>query len=350
VLDKKEPMPHTRGHTAKESSCLPFFHPTRIVFIDDELGFIRYFSGGLNLNVPISCYASPHRLLADITAGTLETSINLDCWSSYTGRFADPQHEHMLSLDKTMLMMRVFARNRFDPVSVFVVDYAMPEMNGLELCRRLSHLPARKILLTGQAGVEQAVEAFNEGLIDCYVSKGTATTKPLLREHIQRFQRAFIADATGLVRQALRTETFTTWDEPDFCALFAYLRRAHGIVEYYAISDPAEGFMLVNDQGRGRLLLTYSDAVLDAQFATARLSGAPPDVCEALRQRRAGTFFADEESNRALDATAWRLACVPVHPFPTRPERYYALLDTSEPFDVSPQTVLGLRRFLAEQD
>lgn len=35
--------------------------------------------------------------------------------------------------------------------------------------------------------------------------------------------------------------------------------------------------------------------------------------------------------------------------FPTRPDLYYALLEAPAPFDVSPNTVLGLRAYLQGQ-
>jgi CheY-like chemotaxis protein len=348
VLNSQQSIPQRKSPPKSETGPLPFFHPTRVVFVDDDPGFLRYFPESLGAHIPISRYASARQLLSDLAQGRLETSIQLDCWSSDTDRFTDPDYEHMLSLDKTVLMNRVFARHRFDPVSVMVVDYDMPEMDGLALCRRLAHLPCRKILLTGQASEAQAVAAFNEGLIDYFLPKGASDRKTLLRERVQRYQRAFIADATELVRQALRTETLMTWDDPEFCALFAHLREVHGVVEYYAISDPAEGFLLVNAAGEGRLLLTYNGCALDSQLMSARLLGAPRDVVSALELRRAATFFCDERSDMVLDAPAWRLACVPVLPFPTGTDRYYALIDTCNPFDVSPRTVVGLRRYLEE--
>ncbi len=106
--------------------------------------------------------------------------------------------------------------------------------------------------------------------------------------------------------------------------------------------------MLVNEQGRGRLLLTFSAAAFAAQATMTRVSRAPPTVVERLEQRRADTF-AQEKGESVLDARAWSLACVPVQPFPTRSDRYYALLEAPAPFDVSPNTVLGLRGYLQGQ-
>ncbi len=57
--------------------------------------------------------------------------------------------------------------------SVIVSDMRMPQMNGAEFLRRARHLQpdATRILLTGQADLESAVAAINEGRIYRFLSK-----------------------------------------------------------------------------------------------------------------------------------------------------------------------------------
>ncbi len=334
----------------EETACLPFFHPTRVVFVDDDRAFLDFFPRSLGPGIPIARYDSPRKLLADLADGRIETRIDLNCWTSYSGRLADQEHEHVLGLDKTMLFMRVFARRRFAALSVAVIDFDMPEMDGLELCQALAHLPCRKILLTGQATEAQAVAAFNEGLIHAFVSKSDPRLKAVVLDRIQRYQRAFIADASRLVRQALWTESFRTWDDPSFGYLLQRLCDARGIVEYYAVSDPAEGFLLVDAEGNGQMLLTFWSQTLESQLAAGRFSGAPADVLERLARRQTGIYFSNDRADQVLDAEVWRQASVDLHPFPTDPDRFYGLVGHCHPLDVSPQTVLGLRAFLAGRE
>lgn len=334
----------------EESVCLPFFHPTRVVFVDDDRSFLSLFPRSLGGLFPVSRYESPRKLLTDLAAGRIETRIDLKCWTSYSGQLTDLNHEHMLGLDKTMIFMRVFARRRFGTLSVAVVDYDMPEMNGLSLCRAMAHLPCRKIMLTGQATEVQAVAAFNEGLIDCFVPKSDPNLKGIILERIRRYQRAFIADTTRLVRLALRTETVATWDDLGFSHLLHRFCETRNVAEYYVVTDPAEGFLLVDGQGNGQLLLTFATATLQSQLAAARLSGAPTDVLERLARRQVGLYFGDEQANTVLDPAVWRAACLDIQPFPTEPDRFYGLVDHCRPFDVSPSTVLGLQRFIDGQE
>jgi CheY-like chemotaxis protein len=334
----------------EETGWLPFFHPTRVAFIDDDRSFLEFFPRTLGAGLPISRYDSPRQLLTDLADGRIETHIDLKCWTSYNGRLAELDQEHLLGLDKTMIFRRVFARQRFGSLSVAVIDFDMPEMDGLDLCHAISHLPCRKILLTGQATESQAVAAFNEGLIDCYVSKSDPRLKTTIRERILRYQRAFIADETRVLRHALRAETHVTWGDPGLGPLLQGLREERGIVEYYAVSDPAEGFLLVDAEGNGLLLLAFRARTLEAQLASARLTGAPPDVIERLRHRQVGLYFSDERVDGILDPEGWRRAAVALRPFPTDPDCFFGLVEHCRPFDVSPDTVLGLHGFLAGRE
>jgi len=350
MLSRRRSHPLDVATVGKGAACLPFFHPTQIVFVDDDSGFLSWFSRGLDLRAPLRRYQSPARLLDDLAFARIPTRIDLDCWSNPRTREHSDGLQQLLGLNETQILRRLFNPRRFDVLSVAVVDYAMPEMDGVELLRRIESLPCRKILLTGQADDSVAVDAFNEGLIDYFASKAAPGLTRLIRRQILRFQRDFIADASALVRQALRTEHGRTWDDEVFCALLEEISARHGFVEYYAVGDPAEGFLLVDDEARGRLLLTFSAASIEAQFTAARLSGAPDEVLDRLAQEAVTTYFPAEYANQVLDAQAWHDACVPLHPFPNRSDRFYALLDHCEPLPVSPDSVRGLKARLAAQD
>ena len=66
----------------------------------------------------------------------------------------------------------IYNKDRFNDVSVIIVDYYMDEMNGIEVCETLSKHPAKKILLTGGADKENiAIDAFNKGIIHRFINK-----------------------------------------------------------------------------------------------------------------------------------------------------------------------------------
>ena len=329
----------------KARKCLPFYHPTRVVFVDDDRAFLNLLPLRLDGAVPFLRFESPRELLGELESGRLQGALELDWWDSYPAEGGHQGLEQVVAFDSSMIFMRVFNRARFGLVSVVVIDYRMPEMSGLDLCRKLAHLPCKRILLTGQADEGLAVHAFNEGLIDMYLPKLHPRLDTELSLAIQRFQFAFLEQATELMTKVLSTADPVVWGDPDFARFFYQICKDRRTVEYYAVSDP-KGYLLVDAQGEGELMLLFDEVDLDAQCAAAIASRAPEEVVERLRSRRGGLYFAQEDAEYVLCEAEWSKACLPLHPFPGRADRFYALVGQPSPLMVNPDTILGLNRYL----
>lgn len=59
------------------------------------------------------------------------------------------------------------------PFAVVIVDYGMPGMNGLDLLQQIKerHPHIRRIMLTGATGAAIALRAFEEHLLERYITK-----------------------------------------------------------------------------------------------------------------------------------------------------------------------------------
>src|SRR6185369_10734710 len=114
-------------------------------------------------------------------------------------RFGD----RLLRLQLSELRSVIDDRSRQQRVSVAVVDYDMPKMTGVEFCRAIRDLPVKTILLTGKAGLETAISAFNEGVIDCFLQKQDANVSSALRREIKRLQEEYFEDISNPIKCAL---------------------------------------------------------------------------------------------------------------------------------------------------
>jgi CheY-like chemotaxis protein len=325
--------------------CLPFYHPTRVVFVDDDPAFLNLVPLRLASTVPFLRFDSPYDLLEELSSARLQAVLDLDWWDAYPADGARGGVEEVVALDRSALHLRVFNRVRFGLVSVLVIDYQMPEMTGLDLCRKLAHLPCKRILLTGQADEALAVRAFNEGLIDLYLPKLHPRLDEELNLAIQRFQFDYLEQATDLIRRVLQSADPVVWGDAAFARFFHRLCEERGAVEYYTVHDP-KGYLLVDVRGRGELLLLFEYGDLAAQCAAAIASRAPEEVIRGLEDRRAALYFGRERGDCVLSPEQWQEACVPLRPVPGRDDLHYALIGESRPFEVSPETVLGLRQYL----
>ncbi|HIE72601.1 MAG TPA: response regulator, partial [Planctomycetes bacterium] len=137
---------------------------------------------------------------------------------------------------------------RHQRVSVAVVDYDMPKMTGVEFCRAISGLPVKRILLTGKAGLETAISAFNEGVIDCFLQKQDANVSAALRREIKRLQHQYFEEISNPIRCALDLQQPCFFFDPNFIDLFEDTVEKYDIVEHYICAWPP-GVMMRDAEG-----------------------------------------------------------------------------------------------------
>lgn len=107
------------------------------------------------------------------------------------------------------------------PASIVVADWLMPEMDGLELTRRIRQLDEVSnrytyvILLTAKEGVEALAHAFDEG-VDDFVNKSLMTQQLLPRvlaaERITSLNNRLLAENQQLLEQNRKLKTLSTLD------------------------------------------------------------------------------------------------------------------------------------------
>ncbi len=90
---------------------------------------------------------------------------------------------------------------RYALTQVCVVDYSMSGMDGLQALGELVDWPGLRVLLTGQADEQIAVDAFNRGLIEQFIAKQTPDIPRRLIDTLGRMQ----ASASGRHSQIWRT-------------------------------------------------------------------------------------------------------------------------------------------------
>lgn len=333
---------------------LPFFHPTRVVFVDDDPRTLRSLAHLIANQAPVACYESGTDLMRDVEEGALRTVIDADCFTDYTGLVTDPDTERVIGVDKTMVIKRLFSPERFSTMGVVVIDYAMPDLDGFALCRMLEeharhggYTPARRIMLTAQADATLGIEAVNAGLIAAFYRKDRPDLPEVLSAQIKAQQRAFIAASSGSLRSLMLLEDPALGDSPEFTQWFEELCELRGIVEYYAVFAPGRGFLLLNERGEPSLILLYSGEDLSSQYEAARKADAPLDVLEKLKRRTHALYFADEDGTRGLAPDDWRQACIELAPFPGRYDRFYALPEQAWPHNAGLERVTSLRQALA---
>ncbi len=170
---------------------LPLFHPTMVMFLDDNKLLLRAFQlefGNINraymtdVDEALDLLSSSHTdLFSDIIKhGPSEDAGN----TSYVVDFEN-------------LFASLFDKNRHKIPSVLVVDYSMPQMTGVEFCKQVQHLPCKKIMLTEYSSLDTAVKAFNDGIIDYFLKKEGEGLSEKISAVINKMQHEFFKDTTS---------------------------------------------------------------------------------------------------------------------------------------------------------
>lgn len=260
------------------------YYPTTVVAVDDHPGLLRNLVISLGENVPMKTFNKPlealeflnHHPIYPFYLGLLESEdFEGDQYGYFSGK-----------VDVRAIDQRVYFDDRYGEISVVLVDYAMPEIDGLSFCRQLKRAGKRVILLTGEAGHELAVEAFNEKLIDQFILKGAANCSLVLEKAIEDQQRAYFLEASKIILRSLPVQSAIVTQllmEPAFVKLFDDLCREHQFVEYYLIDDEG-GFLFLDGEGSPSILVLKNAENLDDYYDIAiNAEGVEESILSALR-------------------------------------------------------------------
>ncbi|RCS56489.1 response regulator [Parvibium lacunae] len=274
---------------------LPALHyPTTVLLIDDDLAFLQNLSLHLDPSLCYKLFDSAREALSFIHAqqdvarhtGLLDEAV---LRVGYHDEQPDlSQRSIHLALNK--VHHTIYNPRRFSEIAAIVVDYAMPEMNGLELCTKLTQSSIRRILLTGEADAMVGVEAFNVGLIHHFLKKQTTTIVPQLNLAIAQMRQQHLNSKGLLLSQVLNMADIGFLSDSSFKALIAQLMAQHYFIEYYFLANP-DGLLFLRADGSAMRLVVETGAGMQAHIEAAQAGGAPAALLEALQKKQVVPFF-----------------------------------------------------------
>lgn len=273
---------------------LPVYtHPTLTVLIDDSDSFLKSLAFQLDPGLARKTFhdtsSALHWLRQSAQPGETPLHVNFDTQNL-------PPDQCNVALDIERIWRISGQAQRFAVPSVLVVDYSMPQMNGLEFCQAVRHLPCKKILFTGAADEKIAVNAFNRGLIDRYIKKSDDDALDLLELEVLALQQSFFADQSETLRDLLVLHNYHFLQDEALAAVVRDLYRQHGFVEHYIFPNPS-GILFFDLHGKARLMIIETEKGMQAQYEIARDSDAPASLLNALLERRVLPFFSDADGD-----------------------------------------------------
>lgn len=271
------------------TSHLPAFrYPTTVVIVDDNPDFLANIGLQLDPQLALRRFVSPYDGLVAINGAMAEPAGRF--FTPYRQRDSLDAGEHVIALGLDTIHREVLNPDRFRRVSVAVVDYAMPEIDGLEFCAGIKDPKVGKILLTGKADERVAVKAFNDGLINRFIRKQDPDAIQQLVTAIAELQRDYFVGLEGMVSEALALGTCGFLRDPAFVAVIEQIGQERQVVEHYLITKP-QGLLMLDASGNAWRLVVMDQDALRSQAEIARDLEAPEELIRQLASDRVVPYF-----------------------------------------------------------
>jgi CheY-like chemotaxis protein len=325
----------------------PFAYPTTVAFVDDSAAFLSNLSLQLDPQLAFRMFSSPTQALRFLNGRPAQEQVAEPIFSPYLDRTEENDAHQVISMRVDAIRSLAHQPARFESVSVVVVDYDMPELNGMEFCRRIADPSVKKIVLTGKADERVAVRSFNEGLIDRFIRKHEIDAVETLNQAIRDMQDAYLDQAGASVRDALSVSEYAFLKD---CTLAAHLNGIFerlGIVEHYLSYQP-HGLLMFDGSGTAWLLVIHTDESLRGVREIAVEQGAPEGFLAELDSRRRLPYFWCTEGYYPAQCVEWQPYMHPASVFTG--ERRYTYAIVKKPAGLALDTVVPYDSFLRQLD
>jgi FixJ family two-component response regulator len=241
---------------------LTFYHPTTIVFLDDNRNFLNAMEFQFSSIFDIKLFTSPNEVLKEINGKVSLTKRH----SEY-----NPQSYHEIITDDNacfevgQLAKITYDSSRFDVISVLIIDYQMPEINGLDFCQKLTGKNIFKIMLTAEADKDTAIGAFNDGVIDKFILKTSNNLYDEIEAAIHELRnRYFQTSLLGFSSQRY-SSIKVLFESELYQKLFQEVFKSSNAVEYYMV-DNSGSFIFLDNHANPTWLIVKSADEIQEQF------------------------------------------------------------------------------------
>ncbi|HEX4325825.1 MAG TPA: response regulator [Burkholderiales bacterium] len=234
---------------------------------------------------------------------------------------------------------------RFMTPAIVLVDYSMPDIDGLAVCAALREKAAQLILFTGQADESVGLAAFNDGLIDYFLPKGPDAGK-MLPKVLERSMRKYFQGQCKFAADLIRMNPGSVLNDSALEVLIDRVKGEGGFTEHYYVSNP-EGFLLVRADGSAGRLIIETDESMRAHEEAAVDNGAPHSLIESLRRRLCVPYFWKSGGLYTVASLDWKAYTLPATMYTGGETFYWALTDNLGNLD---PTLIASYVSLPEQD
>ncbi|CDZ79388.1 response regulator FixJ [Legionella massiliensis] len=296
-----------------------FYFKTEVVLTDDNENFLNALNHKLSNNYLLKPFPNPNNALNYIVS-SYENNLIANASNFIKEASYEDDDNYFVEFSKIRSLADNSQRNKV--ISVVIVDYSMPLMNGIEFCEKISHLPILKIMLTGHADFNVAINAFNRGIIDRFLLKDSKNMLYNINESIDIMQKTFFEKQSFPLLSCLSANKNTLVSLSEYSNHFKDIVKNLNAIEYYVL-DTLGSYLIISEQGHNYYFIVLTNTQLDELIDVAQSSNVAPDLLEKIVNKTHAPIFLKEEDYK-VPALNWENL---LYPLEKRKNYYYCLIE-----------------------
>lgn len=318
------------------------YFPTTALFIDDNPLFLSAIRLKIDKKTPILLYDDPEKALDLLCKKTSRLDILIR--NEVERLYAEEEACNLPANISTVLKLylEIYNKYRFAEISTIVIDYSMPYLDGVALCREIKQLPIKKIMLTATAEHQKAVQLFNEGLIDYFIRKDSLDLHLELNNAIQKAQWDYFENVSQPLLDYLRARK-----------QFSYLQEVQSIShtnrsfsEYYLL-DSSGSTLFIDFDGKPTWFISKPSQELESYYDIALYQDADDAILKGLQNKNVVPFFFTEEDQQ-MPVNQWGGYLHEAISFPVF-NGYYAVINGHVNYQLDEHKVFSYKEHLQEK-
>jgi CheY-like chemotaxis protein len=318
------------------------YFPTMVLLVDDNQSFLEGISYVLDEKIAFQSYDKPYQALEFLKETHQPRFINND-WLLKIEQGQTIDIAGKLNGGIPDISRELYKNNRFNEVSVVLVDYAMPSINGLDFCKNIKDLPIKKILITGEADDNVAIDAFNQGIIGQFIRKNTPDFSQKINIIIFNFQENYFRDISKSFAQWLKSEEECPLYDPAFVKLFKDICNKLKIIEFYLL-EKTGSFLLLDIDAKPTWFIVKTEEYLDRLQKDLISDEKYSFVVNKFGSNALIPFFGMSD-NSAMPLN-WQDYLYPSQRLKGKQVYYYALIDDVKVNALDSDKIISYRNYL----
>jgi FixJ family two-component response regulator len=303
-----------------------FYFPTTVVYVDDDEKLLKSMKIILEEQTKTKFFNSAEECLNFFS--TYKAML-----SDYSFLKSVKEDEDYGVLEHTPLDFNIKTiidisnnQNRHDEISVFILDYNMPNMTGYDLSKELpSFIP--KILLTGVAEDKTIIKGFNKNLIDRFIQKGEIDMEEILISYLNELSIQYFQKMSHAILSCLDAEHQIPLSDPIFAKFFHNFCKENNIKEYYLI-DKQGSFLCINDKKERLCLAIQTDDSINTWLSTYSIENELSlSQIKEINERKKIPFFGLGVEPWHIDSSNWKQHLYNANPLDGREKLYWAIIN-----------------------